>query len=191
MRVMITGSTGFVGYHTTRALLKAGHEVSLLVRSVEKMNHMYGEGSIEHYTVGDITDEDSVRSALQDCDALVHTAAMVSTHGGDADRVYTTNVQGTKTVIGTGIELGLDAIIHVSSVTALFDPALSVLDEHSPPGNASSGYGRSKVSCEKYVPSRLYNVSRVGHRTRRPRSYRAPRGDANLPGQFCAADELG
>ena len=151
MRVMITGSTGFVGYHTTKALMDAGHEVSLLVRSVDKMNLMYGDGAIEYYTVGDITDEESVRSALVDCDALVHTAAMVSTHGGDAEKVYNTNVLGTKTVIGTGIELGLEAIIHVSSVTALFDPALSVLDEHSPPGSASSGYGRSKVTCEKYV----------------------------------------
>jgi len=28
MRVMITGGTGFVGYHTTRALMAAGHTVN-------------------------------------------------------------------------------------------------------------------------------------------------------------------
>ena len=37
MRVMITGATGFVGFHTAQALLAAGHEVSLLVRSEKKM----------------------------------------------------------------------------------------------------------------------------------------------------------
>jgi nucleoside-diphosphate-sugar epimerase len=153
MKVMITGGTGFIGYHTTLALLEAGHEISLLVRSVDKMNSMYGEGRIEHFTVGDITDEDSVSEALADCDALIHTAAMVSTHGGDAEKVYNTNVQGAKTVIGSAIKQDLDAIIHVSSVTALFDPAARRLDEHSPPGNAASGYGRSKVTCEKYVRS--------------------------------------
>ena len=152
MRVMITGGTGFIGFHTTQALLAAGHEVSLLVRSVEKMEAMYGKGCIEHYTRGDITEEQGVREALVDCDAVIHTAAMVSTHGGDAQQVYATNVKGAKTVIGTALEMGVDAIIHVSSVTALYDPRASRLDENSPPGTAGSGgYGRSKVSCEKYV----------------------------------------
>ena len=101
MRVMITGGTGFIGWHTARALLSAGHEVSLLVRSVEKMRSLYADGEIAHYAVGDITDADSVRAAMEGCDALVHTAALVSTHAGDAERVYATNVQGTRTVIGT------------------------------------------------------------------------------------------
>ncbi|MDH3994715.1 MAG: NAD(P)H-binding protein, partial [Gammaproteobacteria bacterium] len=70
MRVMITGGTGFIGYHTTMALLDAGHEVSLLVRSVDKMHAMYGPDLIEHYTVGDIVDQKSVQQAMQGCDAL-------------------------------------------------------------------------------------------------------------------------
>jgi len=152
MRVMITGGTGFIGFHTTQALLAAGHEVSLLVRSVEKMEKMYGKGVIKYYTRGDITEEQGVREALVDCDAVVHTAAMVSTQGGDAEQVYATNVKGAKTVIGAAIELGVGAIIHVSSVTALFDPRASRLNENTPPGaGGSGGYGSSKVSCEKYV----------------------------------------
>lgn len=151
MRVMVTGGTGFIGYHTTQALLAAGHEVSLLVRSVDKMLNLYGEGRIAHFTRGDITDAARVRQAMDNCDAVIHTAAMVSTHGGDAEKVYYTNTKGAKTVLGAAVELGMEAIIHVSSVTALFDPDATVLDEHSPPGKAGSGYGRSKVSCEKYV----------------------------------------
>ena len=151
MRVMITGATGFVGFHTAQALLQAGHEVSLLVRSRDKMEQLFGKGRIRYFTVGDITDAGQVSKALAGCDALVHSAAMVSTHAVDAEAVYRTNVEGTSNVIGTALSMGVDSIIHVSSVTALYDPTATVLDEHSPPGAGATGYGRSKVACERYV----------------------------------------
>jgi nucleoside-diphosphate-sugar epimerase len=151
MRVMLTGATGFVGFHTALALLDAGHEVSLLVRSVDKMHRLFGLGRIAHYTQGDITDVNKVRLALQGCDALVHSAAMVSTHAADAQQVYRTNVDGTATVISAAIDLGVGSIVHVSSVTALYDPAAQLLDGNSPPGKAASGYGHSKVACEQFV----------------------------------------
>jgi NAD(P)H-hydrate repair Nnr-like enzyme with NAD(P)H-hydrate dehydratase domain len=68
---MITGATGFVGFHTARALLDAGHEVSLLVRSRDKMEQLFGSGRIRHFTVGDITDIGKLRKALANCDAVV------------------------------------------------------------------------------------------------------------------------
>lgn len=151
MRVMLTGATGFIGYHTARSLLEAGHEVSLLVRSPDKMEKVFGAGVIRHFTQGDITDAAQVRAAMADCDAVVHVAALVSTHASDADRVFRTNVEGTRNVIGGAVELGIERIIHVSSVTALYNPRARVLNEDSPPGSQASGYGKSKVACEKYV----------------------------------------
>lgn len=151
MRVMITGATGFVGFHTAQALLAAGHEVSLLVRSEKKMQTLFGEGGIRHFTSGDITDADQVRRALAGCDAVVHSAAMVSTRASDAAAVYRTNVDGTTTVMQAALESDVENIIHVSSVTALYDPEAAVLDENSPPGAGATGYGRSKVACENYV----------------------------------------
>jgi dihydroflavonol-4-reductase len=151
MRVMITGGTGFVGYHTAIALMKAGHTVSLLIRSVDKMLKLYGDESSVSYTRGDITDREKVAAALKGCDAVIHAAAMVSTDANDADIVFKTNVEGAKAVIGTALYLGIGPIIHVSSVTALFDPAATILDENSPLGVAKNAYGRSKVACEAYV----------------------------------------
>ncbi|MEH6584805.1 MAG: NAD-dependent epimerase/dehydratase family protein, partial [Halioglobus sp.] len=54
-------------------------------------------------------------------------------------------------VIGGALSLGVGPIIHVSSVTALYDPKASILDENSPPGAAKNAYARSKVACEEYV----------------------------------------
>lgn len=150
MRVMVTGGTGFVGFHTARALLDAGHEVCLLVRSARKAKNLYGK-DIPDLVVGDITDAGSVTRAVQGCDAVVHSAALVSTDAKDADQVYNTNVDGARTVINAAIDEGVQSIIHVSSVTALFNPKAKVLDGNSPPGTALNAYGRSKVDCEKFV----------------------------------------
>jgi len=152
MRVLITGGTGFIGYHTARELLAHGHEVRLLVRDPAKAKRLFGRAT-PPCVKGDIADTKAIRRALQGCDALVHSAAMVSTDRNDADRVYRTNVEGTRNAIGQAVELGLARVIHVSSVTAIFDPKAERLDENSPPGTAEDAYGRSKVSCEHYVRS--------------------------------------
>ncbi len=151
MRVMVTGGTGFIGYHTVKALLDAGIEVSLLVRSEEKLTKVYGEGVVQHFTCGDIADADSVNAAMQGCDAVIHVAALVSTQAADAQRVYQVNLEGTRNVVGGAVEAGMERVIHVSSVTALYDPSARILNEDSPTSPKPTGYGRSKVACEKYV----------------------------------------
>ena len=37
MKVMLTGSTGFIGGHIMKALIEAGHEVQALVRDKVKL----------------------------------------------------------------------------------------------------------------------------------------------------------
>jgi dihydroflavonol-4-reductase len=152
MRVLITGGTGFIGYHTALELQAHGHDVRLLVRDPAKAKRLYGAAAPAHVR-GDIADTTAMRRALQGCDGLVHTAAMVSTDLADADKVYNTNVEGTRNAIGQAVALGLEKIVHVSSVTAIFDRRARKLDEHSPPGAAKDAYGRSKVASEEYVRS--------------------------------------
>jgi uncharacterized protein YbjT (DUF2867 family) len=41
LNIMVTGGTGFVGSHTVRALVNAGHSVRLLVRSPQKMQRIF------------------------------------------------------------------------------------------------------------------------------------------------------
>ncbi|MEP5764346.1 MAG: SDR family NAD(P)-dependent oxidoreductase [Halieaceae bacterium] len=150
MHVLITGGTGFIGYHSAQALMAAGHQVRLLVRSKDKLRRLYGS-DITDYVLGDVTDPEAVAKALKGCDAVVHTAAMVSVDKKDAELVMNTNVGGTKLVIGGAVERGCKRIIHVSSVTALYDPDAAFLNEYSPPGAATNAYGRSKVESEIYV----------------------------------------
>ncbi|MEZ4290865.1 MAG: NAD(P)-dependent oxidoreductase [Myxococcota bacterium] len=43
MRILVTGGTGFIGSHTIRALLSAGHDVKLLVRNEEKARRLWAD----------------------------------------------------------------------------------------------------------------------------------------------------
>ena len=81
MKVMLTGSTGFIGGHIMRALIEAGHEVQALVRDkakLESMKAIQGIGNGVVGILGDITDQLTVEEALADCDACVHAAAFTS-----------------------------------------------------------------------------------------------------------------
>tara|TARA_R110002073_G_scaffold36324_3_gene105748 strand:+ start:413 stop:1432 length:1020 start_codon:yes stop_codon:yes gene_type:complete len=152
MRIFVTGGTGFIGSHTCHALLAAGHTIKLFVRNKSKAKQIFGS-RVRSVVVGDITNSEDVGKALRGCDAAIHMAAMVSTSREDAELVYQTNLTATENVLGKAVESGCNTIIHVSSITAIYDPKAKILSHKSPPGVAKNAYGRSKVECEKYARS--------------------------------------
>src|SRR5438034_9677911 len=119
MRVLVTGGTGFVGSHTAAALSARGYDIRLLVRSPEKVAPVLGALGLAAPDVvaGDVTDAASVRAAVEGCDAVVHTAALVSLRRGDEERLHAVNVGGTGTVIDAALDVGADPVVHVSSFT--------------------------------------------------------------------------
>ena len=78
MKVLVTGGTGFVGSHSVRAIIDAGHDLRLLVRVPARLApalEPLGVRDVEH-VVGDATDARSVRRAIDGCDAVLHAAAV-------------------------------------------------------------------------------------------------------------------
>ena len=155
MHVFVTGATGFVGYHTVLALTRAGHSVRLGIRNAEKMHQLYANSGIHvsNYAIGEITDAVSTERALDDCNAVVHTAAMVSLDPADEERMRHTNLTGTKLVVGGAAERGIRSILHVSSIAALFDPAADSITEQQALASPGYAYAKSKVECDEYVRS--------------------------------------
>ena len=156
MRVMVTGGTGFVGAHSVKALLDAGHDVKLLVRSRDKAKEVLGALGIRRLpplVIGDMTDEAAVLEALDGCNAALHCAAFVSTQAKDAERMRRDNPAGTRIVVGNAVRLKLDPVVYVSSIAALMKPGLPVLHPDLPVADSTTAYSQSKAEAERYVRS--------------------------------------
>jgi nucleoside-diphosphate-sugar epimerase len=70
--VLVTGATGFVGSHVTRALLNRGYEVTGLVRDPAKASSLAEHGAT--LARGDMLNPSSYQPLVAKVDAVVHTA---------------------------------------------------------------------------------------------------------------------
>jgi dihydroflavonol-4-reductase len=151
MRILVTGGTGFLGSHSVKALVDAGHEVRLLVRSAARIAPAlspHGLDGVDH-TVGDVTDEHAVERALDGCEAVLHTANVYTLDPRRADEMLQVNPRGTGIVLRAAHARGLDPIVHVSSNAALMPANGRVLAPDSPLGDPPGAYSQSKVAAER------------------------------------------
>jgi nucleoside-diphosphate-sugar epimerase len=152
MRVLVTGATGLIGYHTAARLVAAGHSVRAVVRDPVKGERILGRHGIgaEELAIGDMADAAAVGMAMDGCDAVVHAAASVSVTSGQTD--FSANLRGTETVVGLACARGLPSIF-LSSLTAIFDPRHPTTED-SPLVQGRTHYGRSKAECDAWVRAR-------------------------------------
>lgn len=155
MRVLVTGATGFVGFHVVKLLKQHGHEVVALVRSVDKARALYEKHgiNIDCFVSGSIVDAVVVRDALQACNGVVHAAAITPLQAASEQDLLATNVGGVKNVIGAACELGINNCVFVSSITAIFNTDAARMHVDAPVATSKHAYGRSKAQAEDYVRS--------------------------------------
>ena len=155
MRVLVTGGTGFVGSHSVAALITAGHDVRLLVRSPDRISpalEPLGVTAAVDHTVGDITDPDSVKRALRGCEAVLHAAAVYDLDARARPAIARTNVAGAETVLQAAVEAGCDPVVHVSSTAALLRRGVTATPD-SPLSTTRGVYIQSKVASEAVARS--------------------------------------
>ena len=157
---MVTGADGFIGSHLTEALVRAGYDVRAFVlynsfNSWGWLDRCAAEvsGKFEVFA-GDVRDPHGVRTAMKDCNAVLHLAALIaipySYHSPDT--YIDTNIKGTLNIVQAARDLGVQKVIHTSTSevygTARFVP---ITEEH--PLQGQSPYSASKIGADQLALS--------------------------------------
>jgi nucleoside-diphosphate-sugar epimerase len=85
MRVFLTGATGYIGSAVLDAVLRAGHQVTALVRDPARAERLSARGT--ECVLGELASPKSYGAAADAADAFVHTAFEHSKRGQEVDRL--------------------------------------------------------------------------------------------------------
>lgn len=122
-RVLITGGAGFIGRYVAAALLRAGHKVRVLDSMVEQVHgartRPQGLDPEAEFQLGDIRDQNAVRRALADVDAVIHLAAEVGVGQSmyAVDRYVGVNDLGTAVLFQALIDRPVRRVVVASSMS--------------------------------------------------------------------------
>ena len=147
MLALVTGANGFLGAQLARHLIAEGHRVRALVRPSSNLDLL--EGLHFERALGDVTDEESVRSAATGVDVIFHLAGVRRTpHPADFGRI---NAGGTRHVLeAAAAQARPPRVVLAGSLSAMgpSEGADRPLDE-SAPFRPVEAYGQSKVDAER------------------------------------------
>ena len=152
MKALVTGATGFVGGAVARALVRAGVDVRVLIRSNSDFQNVSGL-SVERVE-GDLRDPASLRSALAGCQHLYHVAAHYALWAKDPAIFYEVNVTGTRNVLSAARLTGIERTVYCSTIGAIgLPPGGGVGSEETPVSldQMAGHYKRSKYLAEQEV----------------------------------------
>jgi NAD+-dependent farnesol dehydrogenase len=136
MKVLVTGGTGYLGRAVVRALVSRGHQVVVFARSASR------SGLPGALVDGDVRDRDAFDRAASGCDALCHSAALVSIwrrRSADFDDV---NVGGLQNAIAIATARKITRLLYTSSFVAL-----APRDRTTP--MAANDYQRTKLAADR------------------------------------------
>ena len=146
MKILITGSEGFVGKN--------------LVKGLSQKHTIYTSDQLdssthENYSKCDITNYDSVEKIVKDIDAVIHLTAhsLVSSLDGSITNGRV-NIMGLLNLLECCKKNSVSKVIFTSASSLIGEPKFPHVDENHPP-KPKTAYGITKLTSEHYL--RLYN----------------------------------
>jgi len=140
---LVTGGAGFLGINLIRYLVAKGQRVTSFDIVPFRQREVH---EAFHAISGDVRDRAVVEQAMEGVQILVHAAAALPLY--PVQDIYTTNVEGTRTVLEAAYKRNIERVIHISS-TAVYG-----IPDHHPvteayPLSGVGPYGISKARGEE------------------------------------------
>lgn len=150
--VLVTGASGFLGSRTVAALSDQGCTVHALVRKNSRIDHL----RLPHVTIfrGDVAESESLKSAFEGTEYVVHTAADT---GGTEEGGRLVTIQGTRNILECCAAFKVKKLVYISSCSVYGIAACKAgqtIDENSPLEHAPEqrgAYTRAKLEAERLV----------------------------------------
>lgn len=158
--ILVTGGAGYIGSHTTLALLEAGHTVVVLdnlcnssLEALRRVERICGKAPL--FVQGDIRDRAGLDAlfAAHNIDAVLHFAGLKSVGESVSQPLdyYENNVAGSVILAQAMAAAGVFQLVFSSSATVYGEPAQMPISEAFPTGTPTNPYGRSKLMVEELL----------------------------------------
>ena len=143
---LVTGASGFLGWHVARVLVERGYHVRALLRPGSRVDQL----PVEPVT-GDLRDAASLAPAVAGCGIVFHVAADYRLWAKDSTEMYRSNVDGTRNVLEAAWRAGVERVVYTSTVGCIGIPHQGLGNEDTPVAleDMSGDYKRSKFLAEK------------------------------------------
>ena len=115
-RTLVVGATGHVGSQVVKSLLRRGRPVRALVRSQGRVIHGAGGLGDLDYAVGDLSDRESLKRALDGVDIVVSSANSIIPSGRTLS-VAKINDEGSDRLIAEAEQAGVRQFVQSSVPT--------------------------------------------------------------------------
>ncbi|HTN16356.1 MAG TPA: NAD(P)-dependent oxidoreductase [Chitinophagaceae bacterium] len=150
-RVLITGASGFVGFHLTEAAIQAGLEVFACVRA-SSVTDQLKEMDIR-FTSIDFSDKEAIRKNFEEnrYDYVIHAAGL--TRAKSVEEYTEVNARYTLNLGEVATTFPLKKFVFLSSLAAIgpiqYDSEFAINEANLP--QPVTEYGRSKLLAERWI----------------------------------------
>lgn len=156
-KVLVTGATGFIGYHVVQCLIKNGRELKLFVRDKARSEVLFKNTEVEIFE-GNVLDLGSINRAMKGCSVVYHIAGIPSFNPRKENEIYDVNITGSENICKAALNNCIDKIVYTSSAATIGKNGTNISNESNEFNlwEISGPYKKSKVYAEQKILS-YYN----------------------------------
>jgi len=143
---LVTGASGFLGWHVARCLIERGYTVRALLRPGSRVDDL----PVEPIT-GDLREPASLERAVAGCGLVFHVAADYRLWAKHPRELYCSNVDGTRSLLAAARNARVERVVYTSTVGCIGIPHDGLGNEDTPVslGDMVGHYKRSKFMAEE------------------------------------------